>query len=228
MSDIAKPYNPNDWTANLSTTTTSSRPGTGEGDAARDEQPGSLSMPTRTQHRHAQRAHRTPARPGNELSPAVRYLLAGIRIALGWIFLWAFLDKTFGLGHDTASGKSWIDGVSPTKGFLGSAAKGPFTGLYHALAGTGVADILFMAALLGIGVALILGIGMRLAAAAGAVLTVMMWSAVLPPDSNPAVDEHLLYAAMLIVLALLAAGDTLGLGRAWAGTSLVKRAGWLR
>jgi thiosulfate dehydrogenase (quinone) large subunit len=29
---------------------------------------------------------------------AVRYLLAGVRVALGWIFLWAFLDKLFGLG----------------------------------------------------------------------------------------------------------------------------------
>ncbi len=32
---------------------------------------------------------------------ATRYLLAGIRIALGWVFLWAFLDKLFGLGRST-------------------------------------------------------------------------------------------------------------------------------
>jgi thiosulfate dehydrogenase [quinone] large subunit len=180
----------------------------------------------------------TPARHGSvaasadrsETQPraAVRYLLAGIRIALGWIFLWAFLDKTFGLGHDTTSAKSWLNGGSPTKGFLGSAAKGPFTNFYHSIAGTGIVDALFMAALLGIGAALILGIGIRLAAAAGALLTVMMWSAVLPPASNPFMDEHLIYAAVLVVLALLAAGNTLGLGRAWAATSLVKRASWLK
>jgi thiosulfate dehydrogenase [quinone] large subunit len=48
---------------------------------------------------------------------ATRYLLAGIRLALGWIFLWAFLDKTFGLGHETIAAKSWLNGGSPTKGF---------------------------------------------------------------------------------------------------------------
>jgi thiosulfate dehydrogenase (quinone) large subunit len=160
--------------------------------------------------------------------PVVRYLLAGIRLALGWVFLWAFLDKMFGLGHETAAAKSWLNGGSPTKGFLGSAAKGPFAGFYHSIAGAGITNVLFMAALLGVGVALILGIGMRLAAAAGALLTVMMWTAVLPPASNPFMDDHLIYAAILIVLALLGAGNTLGLGRIWSALPLVRRATWLK
>jgi thiosulfate dehydrogenase [quinone] large subunit len=159
---------------------------------------------------------------------AARYLLAGIRIALGWIFLWAFLDKMFGLGHETPAAKSWLNGGSPTKGFLGSAATGPFAGFYHSIAGAGITDVLFMAALLAVGVALILGIGMRLAAGAGALLLVMMWTAVLPPASNPFMDDHLIYAAVLIVLALLGAGRTLGLGGRWAAIPLVRRAAWLK
>jgi len=103
----------------------------------------------------------------------------------------------------------------------------PFTGFYHSIAGSTVADALFMAALLGIGVALILGIGMRIAAGAGALLTVLMWTAVLPPASNPFMDDHLIYAAVLIVLALLGAGATLGLGRWWTATPLVRRNTWL-
>jgi len=167
--------------------------------------------------------------PGGTRSPAAtRYLLAGIRLALGWVFLWAFLDKTFGLGHETVAAKSWLNGGSPTKGFLGSAAKGPFAGFYHSIAGAAVTDVLFMAALLGVGVALILGVGMRLAAGAGALLTVMMWTAVLPPANNPFMDDHLIYAAILIVLALLGAGNTLGLGRLWASLPLVRHAPWLR
>src|SRR6185369_13600140 len=165
---------------------------------------------------------------GSRSATATRYLLAGIRLALGWIFLWAFLDKTFGLGHSTVAAKSWLNGGSPTKGFLGSAAKGPFAGFYHSIAGVGVIDVLFMATLLGVGVALILGIGMRLAAGAGALLTVMMWTAVLPPAGNPFLDDHLIYAAILIVLALLGAGNTLGLGRRWAATPLVQRLSWLK
>jgi thiosulfate dehydrogenase (quinone) large subunit len=89
-------------------------------------------------------------------------------------------------------------------------------------------DVLFMVALLGIGVALLLGVAMQLAAIAGAVLTVLMWSAVLPPASNPFMDDHLVYAAVLILLVLLGAGNTLGLGRRWAGVPLVQRVAWLR
>jgi hypothetical protein len=40
-----------------------------------------------------------------------------------------------------------------------------------------------------------------------ALLTVMMWTVVLPPDSNPFMDDHLIYGAVLIVLALLGAGE---------------------
>jgi len=158
---------------------------------------------------------------------AARYVLAGIRLALGWVFLWAFLDKLFGLGRGTAAANAWLDGGSPTAGFLGKAATGPFAGFYHSIAGSVVADVLFMAALLGIGVALLLGIGMRIAAGAGALLTVLMWTAVLPPETNPFMDDHLIYAAVLIVLALLGAGNTWGFGRMWAATPLVRRNTWL-
>ncbi len=170
-----------------------------------------------------------PARDsGPVIGTAARYVLAGVRLALGWIFLWAFLDKLFGLGHDTTSAKAWINGGSPTKGFLGSAAKGPFSSFYHSMAGNGFADALFMIALLAIGTALILGIGMRIAGTAGAVLVVMMWTAVLPPANNPFMDDHLVYAGVLVALALLGAGSTLGLGRMWAATPLVRRAAWLK
>jgi thiosulfate dehydrogenase (quinone) large subunit len=152
---------------------------------------------------------------------AYRYALAVTRISLGWIFLWAFLDKLFGLGHETASNEAWINGGSPTNGFLAHAPTGPFTGLYHGIAGAAWADGLFMLGLASIGVALILGIGMRLAAVSGAALLVMMWSAVLPPANNLFMDDHLIYAMVLVVLALTAAGRTLGFGRVWARIPLV-------
>jgi thiosulfate dehydrogenase [quinone] large subunit len=169
--------------------------------------------------------HRLIAEPRS--ATAARCTLAGIRMMLGFIFLWAFLDKMFGLGFATASAKSWLNSGNPTAGFLGSS-KGPFSGFFHAIAGTTFANVMFMGGLLAIGTALILGIGMRLAAAGGALLTVMMWAAILPPTSNPIMDDHLIYAAGLIVLALLDAGNTAGLGRPWASTALVQRAPWLK
>lgn len=159
---------------------------------------------------------------------AIRYTLGGLRIALGWVFLWAFLDKLFGLGHETETKAAWINGGKPTLGFLKFGAQGPFADFYHGIAGAGWANWLFMLGLLGIGVALITGVGVRVAAVAGALLLVMMWTVVLPPENNPFLDDHLVYAGLLAVLALTNAGDTLGLGRAWGETALVRRAGWLK
>ena len=48
-----------------------------------------------------------------------------------------------------------------------------------------------MAGLLGIGPALLLGVTMRLTAAAGVLMLVLMWTVVLPPDNNPFMDDHL-------------------------------------
>jgi thiosulfate dehydrogenase [quinone] large subunit len=85
-----------------------------------------------------------------------------------------------------------------------------------------------MIGLAAIGTALILGIGMRLAAVAGGLLLVLMWTAVLPPENNPFMDDHLIYAGVLAVLALTAAGETLGLGKIWARLPLVQRLPWLK
>ena len=43
--------------------------------------------------------------------------LAVLRVSMGFVFLWAFLDKAFGLHYSTPSSKAWIHGGSPTKGF---------------------------------------------------------------------------------------------------------------
>jgi len=168
------------------------------------------------------------ARPiGATREHAARIVWAAARLSLGWIFLWAFLDKLFGLGHQTKAAQAWLSGGHPTAGFLGKATKGPLAGFYRGLAGDAWVDWLFMLGLLGIGVALILGIAMRVAAAAGAVLMVMMWSAVLPPANNVFMDDHLIYALLLVGLAIVGAGETLGLGRWWASTALVRRLPWL-
>jgi len=156
-------------------------------------------------------------------SSALRYVAGAIRISLGWVFLWAFLDKLFGLGHETKSAQAWIHGGSPTFGFLKMGAEGPFASFYHGIAGAAWADWLFMLGLAGIGIALISGIAMRIAAASGALLLVLMWTAVLPPDNNPFMDDHIIYALVLVLLALMGAGRFLGLGGVWERLSIVRR-----
>ncbi|MBQ0992273.1 hypothetical protein PSH03_005440 [Micromonospora sp. PSH03] len=155
-----------------------------------------------------------------------RYAWFAARIGMGFIFLWAFVDKLFGLGYATPAGKGWIDGGHPTKGFL-AGAEGPFAGAYHNLAGTAFADTAFMVGLAAIGVALLLGIGMRIAAGAGALMLTMMYTVALPPTTNPVIDDHLILAVLLIGIAAAGAGTTLGLGGWWATTPLVKKLPWL-
>jgi thiosulfate dehydrogenase [quinone] large subunit len=165
----------------------------------------------------------TPAPAVAGRSTALRAVLAATRLSLGWIFLWAFVDKLFGLGFATPSARSWLNGGSPTKGFLSNAATGPFEGLYKGIAGAAWADWLFMLGLAGIGIALIAGIAMRLATAAGALLLVMMWTAVLPPENNPFMDDHIVYALVLVALAMLGAGRHYGLGRTWERLAIVQK-----
>ncbi|MGW7607393.1 hypothetical protein ACWGKW_08925 [Streptomyces sp. NPDC054766] len=167
------------------------------------------------------------------------YAFASLRLLTGFVFLWAFLDKTFGLGYATPSGKGWIDGGSPTKGFLGSVAAGPMESTFHSWAGDPWADWLFTLGLLGIGLALVAGVALRIAAVAGTAMMALMWIAEWPPvkhlsdgtpsmSTNPFIDYHVIYAAALIVLAAVAAGDTLGAGRLWAKLPFVHDHSWLR
>jgi len=177
------------------------------------------------------------------VSGAAAKALAVLRIGFGFTFLWAFFDKLLALGF--ATGRSvdpetgvetvdrfgdaaFINGGSPTEGFLGFGAEGPFKEFYNGIAGAAWADWLFMAGLLGIGVALTLGIVMRIGTISGAVLYMLMWTVVLPPPNNPVIDDHVLGAITMIVLLLTAAGTTWGLGRVWNELPLVRQQAWLR
>ncbi|HWO59399.1 MAG TPA: DoxX family protein [Umezawaea sp.] len=165
--------------------------------------------------------------------------LAVLRIVTGLVFLWAFVDKAFGLGYSTASERAWFNGGSPTKGFLGHVAVGPLESTFHSWAGAAWADWLFMLGLLAIGVALVLGVGLRIAAVSTALMMLMMWTAEWPlaqhtsagepsGSTNPLIDYHVIYAIVAIVLAYAAAGDTWGLGRMWAKLPFVHANQWLR
>jgi thiosulfate dehydrogenase [quinone] large subunit len=157
---------------------------------------------------------------------ALRYLWAITRLCMAWVFLWPFFDKLFGLGHDTTTANAWINGGNPSKGFL-SGSIGPFAGFFHSIAGADWVNWLFMLGLIALGLALLLGICMRFAAAAGSLLLLLMWSASLPPDQDVWLDNHIVYALLLVGLALVGAGNTLGLGNRWAQTKLVRRSPWL-
>jgi len=176
--------------------------------------------------------------PGSMLTHTAARALAVLRISTGFVFLWAFFDKTFGWGFATPSARAWINGGSPTKGFLSNVEVGPFDTFFHNIAGDAWADWAFMLGLLAIGVALILGIGLRIAAGAAVLMMAMMWAAEWPLDktttagepsmsTNPLIDYHVIYGIGAVVLALTYAGHTWGLGKWWAALPFVQKNRWL-
>ena len=125
-----------------------------------------------------------------------------LRFVMSFIFLWAFFDKLFGLGFATTSSKAWLNGASPTTGFLSGAVKGPLAPIFHSLAGVAIVDWLFMLGLLFIGLTLLFNKYVLWGAVAGIIMMVLMWLALLFPANNPLIDEHIVYALVLALLAI--------------------------
>jgi thiosulfate dehydrogenase [quinone] large subunit len=164
------------------------------------------------------------------LTTAAAKALAVLRIVTGFIFLWAFLDKMFGLGYSTPAAKAWINGGSPTKGFPRLGRSRPAAGLFPHHRGRQLGRLALHARLLGVGPALIFGIGLRIAAVTGTALMAMMWAAEWPlarGSSNPIVDYHVIYALAAVVFALSYAGHTWGPGGLWSRLALVQEYRWL-
>src|SRR4029450_12367167 len=141
--------------------------------------------------------------------PRVRKVLAVSRIVIGFTFLWAFMDKLFGRGFATPAERAWINGGPPAQGFI-KAIDGPFRDVFQIVANP-VGDLLFMAGLLRIGVALIAGAGLRIAAVAGTLLMLFMFMAEWPTattvvngkvvsgSTNPIVDSPRHEALALLI-----------------------------
>ena len=133
-----------------------------------------------------------------------KIVLAVLRYVMGFIFLWAFLDKTLGLGFATVAEKAWINGGSPTTGFLANAVRGPLADVFHSLAGVAIIDWMFMLMLLFVGLTLISNKFVKWGCIIGSLLLFLMYLSLLLPENNPIIDEHLVY---ILVLALIALRD---------------------
>jgi len=134
------------------------------------------------------------------------YAWSALRIVMGYIFFWAFIDKLFGFGYATCKGLSvgckqaWLHGGSPTAGFLGHATTGPFASFYHHLAGHALVDWAFMLGLLFVGVGLLFGTWIKSAAVVAMAMLALMWSSLLWPANTPGVDEHIVYIFIMFGL----------------------------
>lgn len=127
--------------------------------------------------------------------------LLGLRFSMSFIFLWAFFDKLLGLGFATTKANAWISGGSPTTGFLTHAVKGPFADLFHSLASFPGMDWIFMLGLLFVGTTLLFSKYLKWGSLAGILMMILMWLALLFPENNPIIDDHIVYVFVLALLA---------------------------
>ncbi|MDD5050720.1 MAG: DoxX family protein [Candidatus Pacebacteria bacterium] len=137
-----------------------------------------------------------------------------LRITMGWMFFYAgithLLDPNFSAGGYLAGAKT-------------------FVGFYHFLATPSILPIVNFVNVWGLtllGVSLILGIGVRLSAKLGALLMVLYWLplGILHPDAHSLiVDDHIIYAAGLLVLAYHNAGRAFGFQHWFSGLSIFSK-----
>ena len=151
-----------------------------------------------------------------KLSPD-KYVIGILRIALGFYMFWAGIDKIFGFGLATKKDAAIINGGKATLGFLKfGTATSPLHGFYAAIAGNVITEILFVGGLVLIGLALMLGVGTRIAGISGAILMSLMYLAVLPMTHNPLLDEHIIYGLSFLYFATMPkVGNYLGFGAKW-------------
>ncbi len=124
-----------------------------------------------------------------------------LRFVMGFIFLWGFFDKVFGLGFSTTTEQAWINGGSPTYSFLTYAVTGPFINIFHSLAGLVFVDWLFMLGLLFVGLTLIFNKFIKWGCLAGCLMFLLMYLSLLLPESNPIISEHIVYILVLMLIA---------------------------
>ena len=126
-----------------------------------------------------------------------------LRISLGWMFFWAGITKV-------------LDPTWSAEGYLKGAKT--FIGFYQWLISPNILPIVNFVNEWGLtllGISLILGVGVRLSSILGVALMALYYFPILDfPYPNPhsfLVDEHIIYALVLLLFANLRAGRVWGL-----------------
>ncbi|WP_135303484.1 DoxX family protein [Haloarcula amylovorans] len=162
----------------------------------------------------------------------IGYAILALRVTMGWVLLQGGLTKLITyLDADPAN--DWT-----AAGYLANAIPegNPFVGMWGAMAGSPLIDMLVMWGLTLTGIGLIVGAFVRWNAFWGAVMMLMFWAASLqgglmaglPIAHGWVVDDHVVYAALLFGLGAIGAGRILGLDAYLEKLDVVKNNAWLR
>jgi thiosulfate dehydrogenase [quinone] large subunit len=125
-----------------------------------------------------------------------------VRLSLGWLFFYSGITKILNPGWTSLK---YLTGAKSLTGFYVWMSQPSILPIIDALNEYGQ---------LLLGISLILGIAVRLSATLGTVLMFLYYLALPFPYPNPQsfiVDQHIIYAAILLYLGVMRAGKTYGL-----------------
>ena len=162
----------------------------------------------------------------------IGYAIVSMRVVMGWVLLQGGLTKLITY-LDANPENNWT-----AAGYLANAIPegNPLMGMWGAMAGSPLVDMLVMWGLTLTGLGLILGALVRWNAFWGAVMMLMFWAAALqgglaaglPLEHGWVVDDHLVYAALLFGLGAIGAGRILGVDAWLEQFEFVQNNRWLR
>lgn len=140
-----------------------------------------------------------------------RYAITALRIGMGWLFFYAGITKVL---NPAWSALPYISSAKSFAGFYQWLSQPEYIGLVNQMNMWGLTLL---------GVSLILGAGVRISSIFGAVLMLLYYFPVLsfpyPNAHSFIVDEHIIYALVLIFFSLANVGKIYGLdgylARAW-------------
>lgn len=141
------------------------------------------------------------------------YSVVALRILLGWVLFVGGIDKL-------------IAGDWTSKGFLTNAIPegNPFNAMWPIMVNNvAIIDPLVMWGLTLTGLGLMIGAFVRWNAFWAAVMMIMFWAASLPLENGILIDDHVVYAVILLGLGALGAGRLIGIDAVIEKSELVKR-----
>ncbi|MDE2702302.1 MAG: DoxX family protein [Chloroflexota bacterium] len=141
-----------------------------------------------------------------------------LRLVMGWIFLWAGLEKA-------------VNGFTAA-GFLQNATSGPLQEQFAAWgadsAALAVIDPLVTYGQILMGLAIIFGVATRAALFCGGIMMLLFYIAQFPPEHNPFVDYYAVYVVVYLMLGALGAGRILGFGGLFENLPWIRDRVWPR
>jgi thiosulfate dehydrogenase [quinone] large subunit len=158
------------------------------------------------------------------MTPARQFTLVALRTLIGWHFLYE--------GYTKLLQPAWARTGAPvaawsSAGYL-KGATGPFADIFHALGSSswiGMLDLAIAAALVAVGLSLMLGLFTQAGCLGALGLLAMFYLSAIPlglPESRAEgtyliVNKNLIEAAAVLVLFTFQTGSIAGLDRLWSG-----------